>query len=321
MALRFTIRQLEYFVAVGDAGSIALAAQKVNVSSPSISAAIGQLERQFGLQLFVRKHGFGLSLTQGGRLFFSQAKAVLSAAEDLNGLANDITGQVQGPLSVGCLSTFAQLVLPQLRHAFEVKFPRVAISQSELNQTAIFEQLRNAKIDVALTYDLDIPSDIRFVPMLKLPPYAMLAVSHPLAGRARLSPEDLVDHPMILLDLPLSGNYFLSFFTAAGLKPNIAERTGDMAVMRSMVANDFGYGLANIRTLSQSAPDGKLLKFVPLSGSLRALQLGLGLSRGLHISRTIQAFLDHCYAVVSAEGVPGLQVPGMTATTTGLRSD
>jgi len=276
MALRFTIRQLEYFVAVGEAGSIALAGEKVNVSSPSISAAIAQLESEFGLQLFVRKHAHGLSLTQGGRQFLAQAKTVLAAAEELNGLASDITGQVQGPLAIGCLSTFAQLVLPQLRKRFETKFPKVRIKQSELHQAEIFDQLRNAEIDIALTYDLEIPGDISFSPMLNLPPYAILAQSHPLAGHASLTPEDLVDYPMILLDLPFSGDYFLSYFSAAGLKPQIAERTRDMAVMRSLVANDFGYSLANIRTLSQTSPDGQKLKFIPLAGSIRPLQLEIG---------------------------------------------
>ncbi|MEC8275526.1 MAG: LysR family transcriptional regulator, partial [Pseudomonadota bacterium] len=77
MALRFTFRQLEYFVAVGDAGSIALASQRINVSSPSISSAISQLETEFGLQLFVRHHAQGLSLTPGGRQFFKAAKTIL----------------------------------------------------------------------------------------------------------------------------------------------------------------------------------------------------------------------------------------------------
>ena len=67
MALRFTLRQLEYFIAVGDAGSITQAAAKVNVSPPSISTAISQLEDEFGLSLFVRKHAHGLSLTPAER--------------------------------------------------------------------------------------------------------------------------------------------------------------------------------------------------------------------------------------------------------------
>ncbi len=309
MAQRFTIRQLEYFVAVGEAGSIALAGERVNVSSPSISAAIAQLESEFGLQLFVRKHAHGLSLTQGGRQFLVQAKTVLAAAEELNGLASDITGQVQGPLNIGCLSTIAQLVLPQLRKRFEAKFPKVRIKQSELHQAAIFDQLRNGKTDIALTYDLEIPGDISFVPMLNLPPYAILAQSHPLAGRANLTPEDLAEYPMILLDLPFSGDYFLSYFSSAGLKPHIAERTRDMAVMRSLVANDFGYSLANIRTLSETSPDGQTLKFVPLAGSIRPLQLGLAFSRAIHMSRTIRAFLDHCDDMISRGDVPGLSVP------------
>ena len=52
MARRFTLRQLDYLVAVGEAGSIAGAAERLNVSSPSISAAIAQLEAEFGLPLF-----------------------------------------------------------------------------------------------------------------------------------------------------------------------------------------------------------------------------------------------------------------------------
>ena len=56
MALRFTFRQLEYLVAVGEAGSIAAAAARINVSSPSISAAIAQLEAEFGVQIFIRHH-------------------------------------------------------------------------------------------------------------------------------------------------------------------------------------------------------------------------------------------------------------------------
>lgn len=310
MPLRFTLRQLEYFVAVGEAGSIALASEKVSVSSPSISAAIGQLEGEFGIQLFVRKHARGLSLTQGGRQFLVQAKKVLAAAEELNGLASDITRHVQGPLSVGCFSSFAQLVLPQLRRRFEVKFPQVRIKQSELHQAAIFEHLRNAEIDVALTYDLDTPPDITFVPMLKLPLYAMLSASHPLAAHARLSPEDLAEFPMILLDLPHSADYFLSFFSIAGLKPNVTERTRDMAVMRSLVANGYGYALANIRTLSNKSPDGNRLKFIALSGSLRPLQLGVAYSKGIHMTRTVQAFLDHCFEVISSGDVPGLHVVG-----------
>lgn len=147
MPLRFTLRQLEYFVAVGEAGSIALASEMVNVSSPSISAAISQLEDEFGLQLFVRKHAHGLSLTQAGRQFMAQAKVVLQETDALNRLADSISGFVQGPLAVGCLLTFAQMVVPGLRREFEAQYPEVTVSQVERDQTTLIDMLRRADID------------------------------------------------------------------------------------------------------------------------------------------------------------------------------
>ena len=97
MPLRFTLRQLEYLVAVGEAGSIAVAAERVNVSSPSISTAIAQLEQEFGLQLFVRRHAQGLSLTEAGRRMVVEARAALQAAARLNDLANEVTGRCAAP--------------------------------------------------------------------------------------------------------------------------------------------------------------------------------------------------------------------------------
>ena len=97
MPRRFTLRQLEYFVAVGQAGSIAAASEAINVSSPSISAAIAQLEAEFGIQLFVRQHAQGLSLTPGGRRFFGEAKLLLEAADGLHDLAADIAARRPRP--------------------------------------------------------------------------------------------------------------------------------------------------------------------------------------------------------------------------------
>ena len=232
MPLRFTLRQLEYLVAVGETGSIAAASERVNVSSPSISAAIAQLEQSFGLQLFVRRHAQGLSLTQGGRQFVDEARTVLAAAGRLNDLANGITGQVRGPLSVGCLVTFAQVLLPRLRRSFVTRYPEVDFRQYERHQAEILDGIRQARLDVALTYDLDIPADLEFVPLLKLPPYALLPPDHPLAARDHVTPQDLAPHPMVLLDLPFSTDYFLEIFRPHGLRPRVVERTRDMGVMR-----------------------------------------------------------------------------------------
>lgn len=306
MALRFTLRQLEYFVAVGEAGSIVQAAEKVSVSPPSISASISQLEDEFGIQLFVRRHSHGLSLTAGGRQFFKQAKRLLEDADALHDLAGDIAHSVRGPLDIGCLLTFAQLVLPELRRRFEAAWPEVRVRQFERHQAELLEMLQRAELDVALTYDLEIPQDISFEPLLSLSPYVLLPRRHPLASRTSIAIEELVEEPMVLLDLPLSRDYFLSLFQRCGLRPRIAERTSDISVMRSMVANGFGYALANVRPRSKVSPDGKSVSQVRLEGDFRPMIMGLATTASERKTRTVEAFVAHCRASVGSGRVPGL---------------
>ena len=308
MPVRFTLRQLEYFVAVGELGSIVLASEKVNVSSPSISAAISQLEKEFGLALFVRKHAQGLTLTNAGRQMMQQAQTLLRDADNLSAIASQISGVVRGPLNVGCLLTFAQLVLPAVRRSFEARYPDVQVRQFELHQMDIFQRLRDAELDVALSYDLDIPADLRFVPLVALPPLVMLAADHPLAGHAALRIEDLATHEMVLLDLPHSNAYFTAFFTQAGLQPKVVERTRDMAVLRTLVANGYGYSIANTQPLTDRAPDGQPLVYVPLDGAARPLIMGLVMADGADNALTIRAFVDHCAAEITNTHVPGLRL-------------
>lgn len=305
MTLRFTLRQLEYLVAVADCGSIALAAERVNVSSPSISAAISQLEACFGLQLFIRRHAQGLSLTEGGRQFTQMAREVLAQASRLTDLAAQIAGRVAGPLSVGCLMTFAQVVLPQLRRSFQTDYPEVVFLQHEGDQAELFESLRMARLDVALSYDLDIPPDLDFLPLLPIAPYALLPPDHPLARHSSVTPADLAPHPMVLLDLPHSGAYFLSLFTDAGQRARVTERTRDMGVMRSMVANGFGFSIANIWLGTDRAPDGRPVVFVPITPPVRPMNIGLLLPKGAILRRAVTAFVAHCRTHVTDQALPG----------------
>lgn len=296
MPLRYTLRQLEYFAAVCSEGSIARASEKINVSSPSISAAVAQLEQEFDLKLFVRKHAHGLIPTQAGRQFLVQAKRVLHEAEEMNRLADNISGNVQGSLNVGCLLTFAQLVVPNLRRRFEAEFPLVQVSQIELDQHEIFESLRRAEIDVALTYDLCIPPDVAFLPLVELPPIAMMSETHPLALQPAVSAAELQRHPMLLLDLPHSAEYFLSLFDHLDGRPQIAERTRDIAVLRSLAGNGYGYAIVNTQPLTEAAPDGRPLKFLPMTGPAQSLHLGVALIDDTAKVLTVQSFIEFCQA-------------------------
>jgi DNA-binding transcriptional LysR family regulator len=264
------------------------------VSSPSISTALSQLEKDLGAALFVRRRPQGLSLTEAGRTLSTQAEIVLNDASELTRMAGMVSHSIQGHLQLGCLVSFAQIVVPKLRRSFEAAHPAVKLSQSELTQSEIFTALRQGDIDLAISYAIDLPKDLEFQAIKSLPPFVMLAPDHPLANNKILTVEQLTGHAMVLLDLPLSSDYFLSFFSRTGPRPIIAERTKDLAVARSLVANGFGYSVINYRPIGTHAPDGKPLIFVPLESEVPPLPVGLLSLKGLTTRRIYSAFLDLC---------------------------
>lgn len=293
MPARFTLRQLEYLVAVGQAGSVTLAAERMNVSAPSISTALAQLEDELGLPLFFRKHTQGMTVTPAGREIIREAIATLAAARTLSNLAEDFHGTIKGSLNLGCLLTFAQILVPRLRRSFIDLHPDVAFHQIETHQAALIKGMLDGTLDVALTYDLALPPDLTFIDLGKLPPFVTVPAGHPLTRLETVTIADLAGYPLVLLDLPYSTDYFLSLFEKAGVKPQIAERSGDMGVVRALVANGFGFSITNFRPVTDMAPDGGKLAFLPLAGPTRPMQIGLLCRKGAGSSMTVQAFIDH----------------------------
>ena len=78
-----------------------------------------------------------------------------------------------------------------------------------------------------------------------------------LRTHSAVTSQELAELPLILLDLPLSAEYFLALFMKEGLQPNIAFRFSHPDIIRTMVANGYGYTLANVTPRSDTALDGR----------------------------------------------------------------
>jgi DNA-binding transcriptional LysR family regulator len=207
---KFTFRQLAYFIAAAETGSITLASKRASISQPAISTAISHIERELDVQLFLRHHAQGLSLTPAGRALLRDAKQLLKQANGLYSAAAEFSHQMRGELSVGWFSTLAPIVMPELVHAFLKAFPDAQVRSMESHQQGLVESLRAARIELAITYDLQISEDIQFLPLATLPPHALFAASHPLARERSVKLSQLAALPMVLLDMPLSREYFMS---------------------------------------------------------------------------------------------------------------
>lgn len=305
--MRFTLRQLNYFVAAGDALSIRQASAQINVSEPSISSAISQLEAEFGITLFIRHHAQGLSLTQAGTALLRDAKALLQQGRELENTAQELNAGITGQFNVLCFTALAPFVVPTLCHRFKSLNQEVDLRIQEAHQAEILELLWHGKADVAITYDLDLPHGLDFTPLTSLPPYAVLSNRHPLAKRKRLSLERLCSEPLVLLDLPLSRDYFLSLFHSKNLTPTIFSKTHQVDVMRSMVGQGYGYGLANVKPDNTLSLDGSELVYMPLDGQLPALTLGLLNHESAARSQLFKVFVAYVYEQLEQGLLPGIE--------------
>jgi DNA-binding transcriptional LysR family regulator len=298
--MRFTFRQLEYFVAAGTTGSIKLASEAVNISQPAVSSAIHHLENHFGVQLFVRHHAQGLSLTPAGERLLREAKALLGHAEEFSAVALELSQGLAGPLAVGCLVTLAPLLIPTLRADFGAAHARVRLELVEDHHAGLLDGLRQGRLSAALTYDLATADDIAFEALAALPPWVMLPTDHPFAKRRSIALRDLADAPFVLLDLPLSREYFLGLFAADGLAPNVAARSPQPDVLRALVGAGQGFGLVNVKPQSAVGLDGRPLAFVKLAGDPRPMTLGLATVKALHRTRLLAAFETWCRTALPA---------------------
>jgi len=304
--MKFTLRQLSYFIAAAETSSITLASKRANISQPAISTAISHIERELGVQLFLRHHAQGLSLTPAGRALMRDAKRLLKQAEGLYSEAEEISRMPRGELSVGWFSTLAPIVMPAIASSFLKAYPEARLRPIESDQEGLLEGLRRAETDVAVTYDLAISNDIDFRPLASLPPYALFGSSHPLAHERSVKLSQLAPEPMVLLDMPMSREYFLTLFVRERLQPNIAWSSAQLDVVRTMVANGLGYTLANVRPRADCALDGRRLYRVPLSGDLPPVRIGIATLKELKKTRLVEAFERHCSERLCDGDIPGM---------------
>ena len=234
-------------------------------------------------------------------------RALLRDADELERFASELTGDLSGTLHLGCLVTLAPLIMPRLGKGFRERHPAVALEMVEAGQQELVSGVRSGRLSVSLTYDLDLADDLAFTALAGLPPYAVFAADHPLAGAESVTVRQLAAESLVLLDLPHSREYFRGLFSAAGVQPTIGHRSVHPDVIRTMVANGFGYTIFNARAGSAVALDGMPLANVPITGDPRPMILGLVRLASMRPTRLVTAFEQHCRAAIASGVVPGVE--------------
>ena len=284
---RFTLRQLEYLVSCIDHGSIAAAAEAVSVSQPTISIAITKLEQQLGSQLLIRQHAQGVLPTPTALRILQNARTLLSQADELQHDAMIASETISGTIRLGSFITLGPVILPSLIKELMKAFPQIHLEISEGTQENLMQDLKNNRIDVALLYDLDLSTDINCVPLSEYSPYVALPNNHELAQKKEISLSELVNLPLILLDVAPSRSFFLGLFEAEDLKPTIAHTSPSLELVRGMVGCGLGYSLLVTRPHGDKTYDGSQICIRRLKGSHSKSRIVLGSLASLKKTRSI----------------------------------
>ncbi len=284
-----SLRQLDYVIAVADHGSTAAAARMLNVSQPSVSLAIAKVEDCLGRPLFARTSGQGMVLTSHGRQKLGEFRNLRDQAQQV--LTSDSSALAN--LNLGVFSTLGPRYAPSLVRGFQSEHPNTRICLFEENLETLSDWLENGQIDVALIYDFGLPSNLVVMPLTDVRPYGLVAKGHRLAGRKSVSVVELLQDPLILMNLPHSRQYFLTLAQMHGVSPIIAYETRSVEMLRSMVANLLGVGLLATDIPHDTAYDRQPIVRIALEGNLAPHRIALARSGRLRASAVADLFCSY----------------------------
>lgn len=298
-----SLRVLRYVVETAEAGSVTEAARRLNVSQPSISTAISQVEAEFGIQIFVRHHARGVTLSAAGQRFVNDARLLLNHARDFAKNVRALGDALQGEIEVGAFLTLAARFMPALLATFARAYPGISVRLMEGDQQEIIDALLSGRTELALSYAFAVPDEVQGEKLADLPPFALVSAEHPLAKRGVISLTELKDEPFLLLDLPHSRDYFLHLFHACGLEPRIAFRSRSSELIRGLVGHNRGYTIHNAVPGSTTGYDGSHIAVLRLKESLPATQITMLSLRRHDLRPAVLAFSDYLRSAFAPGGM------------------
>ena len=247
-----TLTELRYIVALAREHHFGRAADKCNVSQPTLSVAVKKLEDELGVALFERSSG-DVRVTPIGAQVVAQAERALAEAARVAEVAAAGKDPLAGPLRLGVIYTIGPWLLPALVPRVKALAPQMPLFIAEGYTENLLERLKSSELDVlVLALPIDEPG------LVAQPVYdeafrTLVPVAHPWAGLKSLRPEQLLDEPLLMLG---AGNCFrdqvLDLCTRAGRggSPQVLEGSS-LETIRHMVSSGVG-----VTVMPSSSVDG-----------------------------------------------------------------
>lgn len=236
------MHQLRYFVAVSEEENFTRAAERCNVSQPSLSAQIIKLEDELGDRLFNRL-GRRVELTSAGRFFEKRARSILMEADNALREIQEGSAEPKGTLRIGVTPTVAPFLLPPVLRDCRTRYPNLSIQVDENMRRSLVDNLVDGNLEVVISSFSGKISNVSAEPILQESLNLVVPTNHPLADKEDISIKDFKDELLIVLgessDL---GEKVFEFFGRNDFEPKISALCSQISTAKALV--DSGVGLA-----------------------------------------------------------------------------
>src|SRR6184192_2607845 len=274
------LRHLRYFVAVAEAENVSRAALKLHVSQPPLSRQIRDLEDELGF-LLLKRTAKSVSLTEAGRTFLNEARAVLQRVDEGVKKARAVATAGETDLHVGYSPTPFAEILPKTLRGFQRAMPKVHVSLHDWSNKTILEGVRDGRLQLGLitrSPKAGALHDVWFEELLRQRVCVAVAPQHAFARRRTIPLTDVAAEPLIGLtreDYPNYYDYLSIIFSKVKQKPRVVEEHDSFSAVISAVeagtgvaiATDFGYSFGNRLKFLHITPEPK-----PISVGIVALK-------------------------------------------------
>ncbi|MFF3405069.1 LysR substrate-binding domain-containing protein [Streptomyces sp. NPDC002742] len=261
------LRQLRYFVAVAEAEHVGRAAERLHISQSPLSRQIAQLEKNLGLTLFERSQQ-RIRLTSDGRVFLTEAQALLRHADRLENLGRRLGRGEEGGLCIGYVADAMHTgVLPSALRTLRDQRPGIHVALYDQESAEQFEGLRQRSLDIALvrTPPPENDPDLDAAALLRDPLLLALPEKHPLAVAAELTPDVLDGQPWIAVgdaQDPAWRDTFVASCVASGFTPDIRLDAADPLTALGLVASGLGLALIQ-KSMVRGTSEGVAVRELP----------------------------------------------------------
>jgi len=251
------LRQLRYFVAAAEAGTMSRAADRCGVTQPSLSQQVMKLEAELGLPLFDRL-GRGVALTEAGRALLPRARQVIAQAHGIEATLRADLDEGRTHLAVGAIPTMAPYLLPALIAQLRDEHPECEILVVEDLTQNLVEKIADNELDVAI---MSSPVDHDLIELQVVgrePMLVVMADGHRLCGSAEVSLADLRAEPFVTLhEMHCLGRQIGDFCVSRRLAGNVVCRMTQIDTLLELVRLGLGVSIVPAMVAARDGGGGR----------------------------------------------------------------